>query len=269
MNSITVGPSLPSVLIVDDEVQIRTYLRDALEATARVIEAADGERALEILQTRADSTIDLALVDHVLPKCSGLEVLRVARHRWPWIPVVIITGFSSEDLAVQAFREGARDYLRKPIELPALLHTVGALARTKPTTLDASPGHPHMQRALTFIADHFTDALSLDDVARAARLSRYHFCRLFRQETGMTFLEYLRGVRVRRAKALLADRHLRITEVAYGVGFSDLSHFDRTFRKIVGLSPSEYRASLKPVEPWSPHAADSPGEVGSTLPFTR
>jgi AraC-like DNA-binding protein len=85
----------------------------------------------------------------------------------------------------------------------------------------------------------------------------------------MTFLEYLRGVRVRRAKALLADRHLRITEVAYGVGFSDLSHFDRTFRKIVGLSPSEYRASLKPVEPWSPHAADSPGEVGSTLPFTR
>lgn len=61
----------------------------------------------------------------------------------------------------------------------------------------------------------------------------------------MPFHEYLNGLRLTRAKALLADRHSRISEVAYAVGFNDLSHFDKTFRKMVGRSPTEYRASLQ------------------------
>src|SRR5207245_11720750 len=97
MNSTTIGRYLPALLIVNDEALIRSFLRSALETTARVIEAEDGEQALEILRVRTEATVDLVLVDHPLPKRSGLEVLQVTKRCWPWIPVVMITGFSSED----------------------------------------------------------------------------------------------------------------------------------------------------------------------------
>jgi YesN/AraC family two-component response regulator len=248
---------LPGVLVVEDEVRVRSFLRAALEQTVRVVEAEDGERALAILQTQPYGPIDLALVDYLLPKCSGIEVLQLTRQRWPWIPVVILTGYGSEDLAVQALRAGASDYIKKPIALDALmkavavLKTVGAKGEPSSATTcndrsaQARVTHPDIRRALVFIGDHFADVITLADVAREARLSRFHFCRLFHYETGTPFHEYLRDLRVSRAKALLADRYLTVSEVAYSVGFNDLSHFDRTFRKRVGRSPTQYRASLQ------------------------
>jgi len=235
----------PTVLIVDDEMLTRSFLRVALEALARVVEAKDGEQALDILQGPTGTTIDLVLLDHVLPRFSGLELLRVAKRLWPSIPVVMITGFSSEELAVDALRAGASDYLKKPIALDALTSTVAHFVVSRGTNAAAPAGHPNIRKALTFINDHFAEEITLKDAAREAGLSRCHFCRLFRRETGVTFLSYLLSFRVRRAKALLADRYLRVTEVAYAAGFGDLSHFDRTFRRVVGRSPSEYRASLK------------------------
>jgi len=107
--------------------------------------------------------------------------------------------------------------------------------------------HPNIFRALVFMNNHFAENITLADVAREAGLSRFHFCRLFRQEAGVLFHEHLTRLRVQHAKTLLADRNRRISEVAYGVGFNDLSHFDRTFRKMVGRSPSEYRSSLQRV----------------------
>jgi YesN/AraC family two-component response regulator len=262
--------NLPGVLVVDDEAPVRSFLTAALEAMARVVEAGDAEQALEILANRAQST-DLALVDHVLPRRSGLEVLQAIKQSWPWIPVVILTGFGSEELAVQVLRAGASDYLRKPIELNVLLRTVAGLMTrrgeprtvTRPMTARADSGppaisptsigagsrprpvHPNIRRALAFMSVHFAEAVTLAAVAREAGFSRFHFCRLFHQETGVPFHEYLHDLRVRQAKALLADRYLRVSDVAYAVGFNDLPHFDRTFRKIVGCSPSEYRASLQ------------------------
>jgi len=244
MTSAAADQFVPSVLVVEDEWLTRSFLRSALQPIARVIEAEDGERALEILQSSAGDTINLMLLDHVLPGCSGLELLEISRSNWPSIVTIIVTGFSSEELAVQALRGGARDYLKKPVPLDALLRTVHAVLDDAKPTAQVTGGHPNLGRALTFIKEHFSEEISLEDVAREAGLSRYHFCRLFRHETGLTFLEYLQDLRVRRAQALLADRYLRITEVAYTVGFGDLSHFDRTFRRMVGRSPSEYRASL-------------------------
>jgi YesN/AraC family two-component response regulator len=247
------GRYVPGVLVVDDEPLMRSFLRDALEARARVIEAESGEQALEILQIR--EIIDLVLVDHVLPGRSGLEILHVMKCKWPLLPVVLITGFGSEELAVQALRAGASDYLRKPIPEEALLKIVGALTARPLIAHGAvkSRGdpdghqrafHPSIHKGLVFMREHFPEAIRLIDVAREAGLSRFHFCRLFHHDTGVPFHEYLHDLRVTRAKALLADRYLRVSEVAYAVGFNDLSHFDRIFRKIVGYSPSEYRRSM-------------------------
>jgi two-component system, response regulator YesN len=255
MESMTVGRYVPGVLVVDDEPLVRSFLRDALAGRARVVEAEDGEQAIEILQGQARESIDLALVDYVLPKRSGLEILQVTKRNWPRLPVVLITGFGSEDLAVKALRGGARDYLRKPIQLETLLKMVGALTARSPSeprsarTASDEVGHvpalrSDIHKGLAFMRGHFAEDITLTDVAREAGLSRYYFCRLFHQETGTSFRDYLHDLRITRAKALLADRYVRVTEVASAVGFNDLSHFDRTFRRRVGCSPSEYRRSL-------------------------
>jgi two-component system, response regulator YesN len=255
MKSMTVGRSVPSVLVVDDEPLVRSFLRGALAGRARVVEAEDGEQAIEVLRARARDTIDLVLVDSLLPKASGLEVLQVTKRHWPWLPVVLLSAVRSEELAVKALRAGASDYLRKPIQLRALLKVVAALTarsrhgpRSAKTPSDAVGHAPALRseihKGLAFMRKHLAEHITLSAVAREAGLSRYYFCRLFHQETGTPFRDYLHDLRITRAKALLADRYVRVTEVAYAVGFNDLSHFDRIFRKRVGCSPSEYRRAL-------------------------
>ena len=254
-------PFLPGILVVEDEPSVRSFLRTALEPTTRVVEAHDGEQAVEILRDHARDTLDLVLADYRLPKRSGLEVLRVTRDTWPWIRVVLITAFGSEQLAVQAFREGASDYLTKPIALETLLQVVATLTSTRASRADTAAGHgldmgsvdPRIRRALAFMDERFSSPLSLGEVARKAGLSRFHFCRIFHRDTGRLFHDYLQELRVRRAQVLLATHHLPITEVAYAVGFSDLSHFDRTFRRRVGRSPSQYRTALQ--EPAAPSSS--------------
>jgi YesN/AraC family two-component response regulator len=252
MDSVTFRPYIPGVLVVEDEPSVRSFLRSALERKARVVEAHDGERAIEILRDQADRSLDLVLADYRLPKRSGLEILRMTKDAWPRIPVVIMTAFGSEQLAVQAFRSGASDYLAKPIALDALMRVVDALTTARRRSdassardRDPSALDPRIRRAVAFLHEHFAQPVTLTRVAREAGLSRFHFCRMFHRDIGVVFHDYLHEVRVSRARELLADHHLAVTEVAYAVGFNDLSHFDKTFRKIVGRSPTQYRMSVE------------------------
>jgi YesN/AraC family two-component response regulator len=247
------------VLVVDDEAAVRDFIRSALEDTARVVEAEDGEHAVRLLDDRAGRNLDLVLVDHVIPEPSGLEIVRMVSRRWPWIPTVMMTGYGSEGLVIDALRAGARDYLRKPIQLDELRRTVAtmtpkrAAAGTGPTGIPGEAElpprralHRGVRQALDFVSAHFTEDLTLSQVARVASLTKFHFCRLFRQETGCSLKEHLQVVRIRRAIALLADPDLTVTEIAYAVGFNDLSHFDKVFRRIAGVPPREYRKAIPP-----------------------
>ena len=261
MDSLRRNESLPLVLVVDDDAPVRSFMRISLEGTAKVVEASDGEQALRMLEQHSRRNLDLVLLDYVIPKRSGLEILRAVRLQWPWIPVVIITGFGSEDLAIHALRAGARDYLRKPIDVNQLRQTVVTLTAKRSSgmrpgpeilmeesadaAMDASRAvHRGIARALAFAGKHFTESITLSELAREASLSKFHFCRLFHRQMGVSFRECLQGLRVRRARALLADPGLSVTEVAYAAGFNDLSHFDKVFRRIVGVPPSEYRKGI-------------------------
>jgi YesN/AraC family two-component response regulator len=249
MDLMTFPRYVPGVLVVEDDPSVRSFLRTALEQNARVVDVEDGERAMAILRKRAGSDLDLVLADYKLPKRSGLDILQLTKRRWPWIAVVIITGFGSEELAMQAVRGGANDYLKKPIRLEMLQRTVGALmsrrsattSGTRPRTGGARVDHPAIREALTFLHDHFTEGITLTRLSREAGLSRFHFCRLFRRETGMLFHDYLQELRISRARILLEDNYLTVTDVAYAVGFNDLSYFDKAFRRRVGRSPMQYR----------------------------
>jgi AraC-like DNA-binding protein len=103
---------------------------------------------------------------------------------------------------------------------------------------------PLIARARDFIDRNQAEDLSLEAVAKAVNTSTFYFCKMFKRATGLTFTEYLSRVRVEKAKSLLLNPHIRISEVAFEVGFQSLSQFNRVFKKITGQSPSQYRAKM-------------------------
>jgi AraC-like DNA-binding protein len=87
--------------------------------------------------------------------------------------------------------------------------------------------------------------MALEEVSRHAGVSPFHFCKVFKRATGMTFTEFVNRARVEQAKRLLLKPQARITEVAYDVGFQSLSQFNRSFRRVTDTSPTEYRAKVR------------------------
>ena len=103
---------------------------------------------------------------------------------------------------------------------------------------------PMITRAKEFIKQNHAEDLSLAQVAKAVNTSSFYFCKMFKKGTGLNFTEYVSRVRIENAKNLLLNPNLRISEIAYQVGFQSLTHFNRVFKKIVGESPTEYRGKV-------------------------
>jgi AraC-like DNA-binding protein/ligand-binding sensor protein len=109
---------------------------------------------------------------------------------------------------------------------------------------EASSESHTIAKARAFIAEHIGDEISLGQVARAAGMSVYYFCKIFKKEKGVTFTEYLARLRVEAVKQMLLNPHKRISEAAYDAGFQSLSQFNRVFRHFAGETPSNYRDNL-------------------------
>jgi YesN/AraC family two-component response regulator len=244
-----------SILILDDDPDILDAVRIALSPPHEVYTAQSGMEALGIAQERA---LDLVLLDYLLPDVSGLKVLRALKQAYPSLLVILMTGFGSEEVAVEAFRGGVRDYLKKPVGLSDLRARVENLlaARQKTTSSEfdgpwriqpslvsseSVPDDPSIRRAIALIEARLHTKLRLDQVAREAGMSKFCFCRHFKNVTGLTFREFLARRRIARAVHLLRDQTRRVGEVYLDVGFKNLSHFSRVFHKLIGRSPSRFR----------------------------
>jgi AraC-like DNA-binding protein len=103
---------------------------------------------------------------------------------------------------------------------------------------------PLVQKAREYIGKHKTEELSLADVAKAAGASVFHFCKVFHRSTGLKFTDYVARVRLENARNRLLNPNLRVSEIAYDVGFQSLTQFNRTFKRVFGQSPSEFRARV-------------------------
>jgi AraC-like DNA-binding protein len=103
---------------------------------------------------------------------------------------------------------------------------------------------PVITRAKEYIHEHQTEELSLGQVAKAVNTSTFYFCKMFKKVTGINFTDYLSRMRIEKSKNLLLNPNLRVSEIAFEVGFQSLTHFNRVFKKILGQSPTEYRAQL-------------------------
>lgn len=156
-----------------------------------------------------------------------------------------------EQWGVTVTPELEADYFRTRVMSPAQydsmvrLLTIFAehlsLVANQIATRSAHAEPPMVRRARNFIANRQDEDLSLTQVAQAMNVSTFYFCKMFKKHTGLSFTSYLARVRTEKAKALLLDPDLRISEIAFAVGFQSLTHFNHTFRRLVGQSPSEYR----------------------------
>lgn len=207
---------------------------------------------------------DLVLIDCSFDDDRGLLLLREIKLNHPEIPVMFITNAGSEETAFVALRNGVRDYIKKPVDLLAFRDTVVnflALKRASwwgrrrnfladrtdtvvnPDTQTIADLPPNLLRSISYIKDNFTQPLSVDLMAKEGGLSKCHFCRVFKKETGMTPMLFLAQLRIKRSLEFLR-KNLPISIIAMKVGFNDLSSFNRHFRRIVGLTPTEFRNSL-------------------------
>ncbi len=265
--------SAGTILVVDDDPGVRQALAAALSARYQVQTAATASAALDTL---AAHRFDLILLDYRLPDLPGTSVLHAIKRFFPATLVILMTGFGTEDVAIQALRGGARDYIRKPVDLRDLHSRVAALLalRSAETTRQintragpATPAAPwpllasDLQRTehgrailktLRYMDEHLDSRLSLADVARAARMSKYHFCRQFKTSTGLYFREYLLRRRIAKAKELLLDTGRSMTDTLHEVGFKDITHFGRVLKKLEGALPSEFRRRIGDGSPGHP-----------------
>ena len=103
---------------------------------------------------------------------------------------------------------------------------------------------PVITKAKEYIRTHQTEELRLGQVAKAVNTSTFYFCKMFKKVAGVNFTDYLSRVRIEKSKELLLNPNLRISEIAYEVGFQSLTHFNRVFKRILGQSPTDYRTKL-------------------------
>jgi AraC-like DNA-binding protein len=197
----------------------------------------------------------------------GLRLLKELKEAFPSTPIIFLTDTGSEDAAINAFRAGAREYFRKPVNLTDIQETVNNLLRIKNTSLrermeikkrrprseggTVVPFHSDMPqnilRSISFIEEqlHELKNISLDVLAGKANISKYHFCRAFKKTTGMTPMKYVNHLRVQRAKELLRRDDWNISNIAIESGFQYLSNFNRQFRKLTGFTPTSYKDSIQ------------------------
>ncbi len=242
------------VLIVDDEAVVRRGIVLGVDwgalGCAVVGEAANGEEGLAAAERYSPNLI---ITDVRMPRMDGIEMMKELRERGSKAHVIVLTAYDEFDYARSALRYGASDYLLKPFrdqELIAAIERVRALdeARSVRTAADDLLDLPrgdkskYVLQTLEYIAGHYADAdINITTIARSIGISEGHLSHVFKKETSYTALGYLTQYRIHMARKLLSDCRYKVYEVAGMVGYRDVAYFGATFKKLTGLSPSEYQ----------------------------
>ncbi len=240
-----------AILIIDDCQVTREVFGEILKKQYSVFLAETAFEGLNILS----SEIGLVFLDLALPDLHGLEVLKRIKNDYPSIPVVIITAYGTEEACINAFRMGARDYIKKPFNLKEILQKVGLFMNTISTQrrrpvfmltedvadLKHSQGIPSpilngIVKIKDYIDRNYTESLNVVEASKMAGMNRTYFCKYFKLITGQTFQNYLHTLKIKKAKDILRNKNLRVTEVAEHIGYST-EHFSRAFKRNFGITP--------------------------------
>src|SRR5262245_20511695 len=235
---------MPTVLVIDENRVMLDTIGHALRGAGfSVALASTGREGLRLARQRA---IDLVVADLRLPDVADVGVLKQLRPALAEVPV-IVTGLASTASAIEAGKLGAVDYLEKPVFADHLVQVVRSYVPNpaSPATTDVPRVSPQVIRTMQVIENRYVETtLNVSTVAQDLGVSTEHLCRVLKRHTGLTFVTLLRRTRVRAACRLLQTTTLSMKEIATRAGFSSASRFDRDFKTVCGVSPSEYRADF-------------------------
>ena len=240
------------VVLVDDESIIVEGLRQVVDweayrcqVCATANDAASGARAIR------EHRPDILFTDIKMSGEDGLTMLAGLRREFPRMQIAVLTGYRDFEYAQRAIRLGVCRFLLKPSKMDELEEAV-AYMTAQLDRLPPAPEEPEenaedsansfiVRQARTYIAEHCDQRLSLQDVADHCFVSQWHLSKLLNRHLGQAFYDVLNTERIRRAKELLENPSLRISEIAELVGYADTGHFSRVFKKLEGVSAGEWR----------------------------
>lgn len=243
------------VVIIDDEPII-------VEGLAKVIDwkkyncvlAGTAEDGASGIQTIRKERPDMIITDISMPGMDGLTMIAALKSEFSDMEICILTGFRDFDYAQKAITLGVTRYLLKPSKFgqieEALETMTHNLKKKEPSYLrDKKDENVQEEGASSFIVNnameymekHYEEHLTLSEVAEQIYVSQWHLSKLLNKYMKKSFSEILNQIRVDHAKELLKDPSLRIGDIAEQVGFLDMAHFSRVFKKYEGISANEYR----------------------------
>ncbi len=255
----TSSRSRHSMLIVEDDEEIRRYLRQELSDKYRVAEATNGREALDYI---FQNEPDIVISDIMMAEMDGLTLCRKIKQniQLNHIPVVLLTARAREEDNIEGLNVGADAYLTKPFSVKVLRHTVKNLLQSREQLrtiysggqqtgeerlekLDVkSPDDRLMERIMKVVNQNMSNKnLSVELLATEVGLSRSQLHRKLKELTNQSTRDFLRNVRMKQAAQLLGEKNHAISEVAQMVGYDNLSTFSVCFKELYGVSPSAYR----------------------------
>lgn len=236
------------LLIADDEDPIRNgiakYIQLHTDRFDKIYLAANGREALD---TIFRDKPDIMFLDLQMPLMTGIEVMQEARRADALPYTMILSAYEEFKYCQQALRLGAREYLLKPVRSSELLQKANHAADElfgveEEIRIDSTEEKNFLvELAREYVEEHYYENLMLADVAQKAGISAGYLSTLFQKQLSKGFIDYLNEIRIEHACAYLRQNYLKTYEIAYKVGFRDEKYFSRVFKKIKGLSPSEYR----------------------------
>lgn len=245
------------VLIIEDDNDIREFLKEEVGVYFEVEVAADGTSGFEKARTY---DADLIICDVLMPGMTGFEVTKKLKSDFATshIPIILLTALNSPEKHLEGIEAGADAYIAKPFSIKLLLARVFRLIEQRDKLREKFSSEPGIVRAAVCSTDRdkeFADRLavvleqnlsrpefSIDEFAQLMKLGRTVFYRKLRGVTGYSPNEYLRVVRMKKAaELLLSGENLTVAEVAYKVGISDPFYFSKCFKTQFGVAPSVYQ----------------------------
>ena len=254
---------LPVLLIVDDNDDVRSILRDSLENIYYVVEAENGQKGLELAQKLGP---ELIISDLMMPVMDGMEMSRALKAdiRTSHIPILMLTAKVSDETKIQSLQVGIEDYITKPFNMETLLLKVQNVknrqyasqqtfqAKMEISTKEiqiSSLDEKLIQKAIALVEDNISNAdFSVEELSQLLSMSRVNLYKKMLAITGKSPIEFIRIIRLKRSVQLLEKSQLSIAEIAYEVGFNTPRYFSKYFKEEYKLTPTEYREKLQSVD---------------------
>lgn len=243
------------VVLIDDEPIILEGMARGMDWKkwdCKVVGTAEnGHEGMRLIEREKPHIV---FTDICMANMDGLSMLAGIKSQYEHMQVSILTGYRDFDYAQKAIHLGVSRFLLKPSKMDELEEAMDAmtahlkefpeeeeLISEEREVLDSPSNSFIVKNALTYIERHYMEKLKLSDVAEHTYVSQWHLSKLLNRQTGQSFSDILNKVRIDKAKELLKDPSLRIGDIAEEVGFLDMAHFSRVFKKVEGISANEYR----------------------------